>query len=75
LLLDVQDEDSTPPTLPQGEPFDPELTAELPEALLPDHGRGLVMARALADFVWWAPRQEGPGKHVFCRFSLAGVGR
>jgi anti-sigma regulatory factor (Ser/Thr protein kinase) len=73
LFVDVADEDSTAPTLPPGEPFAPELAADLPEALLPDHGRGLRIVGMLADHVWWAPRQDGTGKHVFCRFSLAGV--
>jgi hypothetical protein len=74
LLVDVADEDSTPPTLPPGEPFEPELAHELPEALVPDSGRGLDIVRTLADFVWWAPRAAAPGKHVFCRFALAVVG-
>ncbi len=71
LLVDVGDDDSTPPTLPEGEPFTPEIAGELPEALLPDSGRGLGIVRYLSDFVWWAPRDEG-GKSVFCRFDLGG---
>jgi Histidine kinase-like ATPase domain len=71
LLVDVADEDSTPPTLPEGEPFAPEFAEELPEALLPNSGRGLGIVRCLSDFVWWAPRDEG-GKSVFCRFDLDG---
>jgi Histidine kinase-like ATPase domain len=71
LTVDVSDEDSTPPTLPQGEPFAAEFADELPEALLPDSGRGLHIVRCLSNFVWWAPRDEG-GKRVFCRFDLDG---
>ena len=58
LLVDVGDDDRTPPTLPEGEPFTPEIAGELPEALLPDSGRGLGIVRYLSDFVWWAPRDE-----------------
>jgi hypothetical protein len=74
LLVDVADEDSTPPCLAQGEEFAPDLAGGLTEALLPNRGRGLEIVRALAGFVWWVPRQHGGGKHVFCRFALAGVG-
>lgn len=71
LLVDVEDGDSTAPTLPEGEPFTSGLADELPEALLPDRGRGLHIVRQLSDFVWWAPRDQG-GKSVCCRFDLGG---
>lgn len=71
LLVDVSDEDSTPPTLPEGEPFMPGIAGGPPEALLPESGWGLGIVRCLSDFVWWAPRDEG-GKSVFCRFDLGG---
>jgi anti-sigma regulatory factor (Ser/Thr protein kinase) len=70
LFMEVGDEDSTPPTLPEGEFLDPELSGELPEALLSNSGRGLAIVQSLADAVWWAPRESG-GKSVFCRFDLA----
>ncbi|MEU6080115.1 ATP-binding protein [Streptomyces sp. NPDC047108] len=69
LFVEVGDEDSTPPSLPAGEFHDPELSEGLPEALLPDSGRGLAIVQSLADTVWWAPREPG-GKSVFCRFGL-----
>lgn len=70
LLVDVADGDSTAPMLPLSEMFGPDLAEDLPEAMLPTHGRGLHIVRALADFVWWAPRDDG-GKSVFCRFDLS----
>lgn len=70
LQADVWDADPSGPCLPQGEQFGPELAAKLPEALLPDHGRGLRLVQELADFVWWQPVLGG-GKRVFCRFPLA----
>ncbi|MGP3949851.1 ATP-binding protein [Streptomyces sp. 7N604] len=70
LFVEVGDEDSTPPTLPVGEFLDPELSGELPEALLANSGRGLAIVQGLADAVWWAPREFG-GKSVFCRFDVA----
>ncbi|MGP3924653.1 ATP-binding protein [Streptomyces sp. 8N616] len=69
LFVDVADEDASPPTLPIGDGFGPDLAEDLPEALLPDHGRGLHIVRTLADGVWWTPG-EGGGKSVFCRFDL-----
>ncbi|MET8680928.1 ATP-binding protein [Streptomyces sp. NPDC004647] len=70
-FVEVGDEDSTPPTLPFGEFYDPDLSGVLPEVLLPDSGRGLFIVQSLADAVWWAPRESG-GKSVFCRFDLGG---
>lgn len=72
LYVEVADQDSTPPTLPAGELTDPDLAGDLPEALLPDSGRGLFIVRTLSDYLWWSPR-EGGGKSVLCRFDLAGV--
>jgi len=72
LFVEVADEDSSPPTLPAGEVFAAELATDLPEALLPDRGRGLHIVRSLADYLWWTPRDEG-GKSVFCRFDLSAV--
>ncbi|ARQ69283.1 hypothetical protein CAG99_10760 [Streptomyces marincola] len=57
LIVEVSDQDPTPPTLP---------AAQLP---LADSGRGLFIVRALADATWWAPRDEG-GKTVLCRFDF-----
>ncbi|RBM23585.1 ATP-binding protein [Streptomyces sp. PT12] len=57
LIVEVSDQDPTPPTLP---------AAQLP---LSDSGRGLFIVRALADATWWAPREPG-GKSVLCRFDL-----
>ncbi|MFG2149213.1 ATP-binding protein [Streptomyces sp. NPDC048696] len=71
LFVEVADEDSDPPTLPLGDGFGPDLAEDLPEALLPDHGRGLHIVRTLADGLWWVP-EEGGGKSVFCRFDLDG---
>lgn len=71
LFVEVTDEDSDPPTLPLGDGFGPELAEDLPEALLPDHGRGLHIVRTLADGLWWTPGERG-GKSVFCRFDLGG---
>lgn len=73
LFVDVADEDSDPPTLPLGDGFGPDLAEDLPEALLPDHGRGLHIVRTLADGLWWTPA-EGGGKSIFCRFDLGGSG-
>ncbi|MER6614138.1 ATP-binding protein [Streptomyces xantholiticus] len=69
LFVEVADEDSDPPTLPLSDGFGPDLAEDLPEALLPDHGRGLHIVRTLADGVWWTPGESG-GKSVFCRFDL-----
>ncbi|WOX23303.1 ATP-binding protein [Streptomyces solicathayae] len=71
LFVEVADEDPDPPTLPLGDGFGPDLAEDLPEALLPDHGRGLHIVRTLADCVWWAPGENG-GKSVVCRFDLDG---
>ncbi|MDT0346677.1 ATP-binding protein [Streptomyces litchfieldiae] len=57
LIVEVSDEDPTPPTLP---------AAQLP---LSDSGRGLFIVRALTDATWWAPR-EPRGKSVLCRFDF-----
>lgn len=72
LFVEVADEDSSPPTLPIGDVFGPDFAQDLPEALLPDRGRGLHIVRTLTDYVWWVPRDEG-GKSVFCRFDLSGI--
>ncbi|MBD0745374.1 hypothetical protein BG418_27440 [Streptomyces sp. CBMA152] len=69
LFVEVADEDTDPPTLPLGDGFGPDLAEDLPEALLPDHGRGLHIVRTLADGLWWAP-DDGGGKSVLCRFDL-----
>ena len=74
LFVEVADEDSDPPTLPLGDGFGPDLAEDLPEALLPDHGRGLHIVRTLADGVWWTPGESG-GKSVVCRFDLDDEGR
>ena len=70
LFVEVADTDSSAPTLPAGDCLGPDWAEDLPEALLPDHGRGLHLVRSLADHLWWAPREEG-GKSVLCRFDLA----
>jgi anti-sigma regulatory factor (Ser/Thr protein kinase) len=72
LFVGVADEDSSPPTLPIGDAFGPDFAQDLPEAPLPDRGRGLHIVRTLSDYLWWVPRDEG-GKSVFCRFDLSGV--
>ena len=72
LFVEVRDEDSAPPTLPIGDDFGPDFAQDLPEALLPDRGRGLHIVRSLSDYLWWVPRDEG-GKSVLCRFDLSGV--
>ncbi|MCF3105613.1 ATP-binding protein [Streptomyces roseoverticillatus] len=69
IFIGVTDEDSTPPMLPLGEVFSPALIENLPEALLPDSGRGLRIVQALTDAVWWVPGANG-GKTVVCRFDL-----
>ncbi|MDH2391921.1 ATP-binding protein [Streptomyces sp. HNM0663] len=71
LFVGVADEDSSPPVSPTGEIFMPHLVGDLPEAVLPDSGRGLLIVQRLADALWWAP-EEGGGKTVFCRFDLDG---
>ncbi|WP_308404631.1 ATP-binding protein [Streptomyces sioyaensis] len=71
LFLAVADEDSSPPMFPLGENFSPELVGDLPEAVLPDAGRGLVIVQRLTDGLWWSPEELG-GKTVFCRFDLVG---
>ncbi len=70
LFVEVADEDSSPPTLPIGDAFGPHFAEDLPEALIPDRGRGLHIVRSLSDYLWWVPRDEG-GKSVFCRFDLS----
>jgi anti-sigma regulatory factor (Ser/Thr protein kinase) len=69
LVLGVADEDSTPPDLPPGDFVSPELAGDFIEALLPDRGRGLLIAQRLAESVWWSPGIRG-GKTVWCRFDL-----
>ncbi|MFP1628941.1 ATP-binding protein [Streptomyces sp. 5K101] len=69
LFVEVADEDSDPPTLPLGDGFGPDLAEDLPEALLPDHGRGLHIVCTLANGVWWTLGESG-GKSVVCRFDL-----
>lgn len=71
LFIGVADEDSTPPLLPVGETFSPGLVGELSEAVLPETGRGLLIAQRLATSVWWTP-EDGGGKTVWCRFDLDG---
>ncbi|MFZ4177147.1 ATP-binding protein [Streptomyces albogriseolus] len=73
LFIGVADEDSTPPLLPVGEVFSPGLIGELSEAVLPDCGRGLLIAQRLAASVWWTPEERG-GKTVWARFDLNGEG-
>ena len=69
LFIGVTDEDSTPPLLPMGDFYSPELTTELSEAVLADNGRGLMLTQRMASAVWWTPGQRG-GKTVWCRFDL-----
>ncbi|MFI2188868.1 ATP-binding protein [Streptomyces sioyaensis] len=69
LFLGVTDEDSSPPMFPLGEAFSPELVGDLPEAVLPDTGRGLMIVQQLTDGLWWSLEGLG-GKTVFCRFDL-----
>ncbi|WP_228081113.1 ATP-binding protein [Streptomyces profundus] len=69
LFVEVSDEDSTPPTLPAGDPLDPSSGSA--DALLAEGGRGLFIVQSLADATWWAPIDQG-GKSVFCRFDLGG---
>ncbi|MEU4850048.1 ATP-binding protein [Streptomyces gilvosporeus] len=69
LFLGVADEDSSPPTFPLAENFSPELVGDLPEAVLTDSGRGLLIVQRLADGLWWS-LEEVAGKTVFCRFDL-----
>jgi anti-sigma regulatory factor (Ser/Thr protein kinase) len=71
LFIGVADEDSTPPLLPLGEMFSPELVGDLCEAVLPASGRGLLIAQRLATSVWWTPDERG-GKTVWCRFDMDG---
>jgi len=69
LVIGVSDEDSTPPDLPAGEFFSPDLAGSFSEALLPDRGRGLLIVQRLADAVWWSPGIRA-GKTVWCRLDL-----
>ncbi|MGW7409200.1 ATP-binding protein [Streptomyces sp. NPDC054833] len=69
LVLGVRDEDSTPPDLPPGDFISPELAGDFVEALVPDRGRGLLIAQRLAESVWWSAGAGG-GKTVWCRFDL-----
>ncbi|MGY4960574.1 ATP-binding protein [Streptomyces sp. 900105245] len=68
-FLGVADEDSAPPLLPVGDAFPAALVGELSEAVLPDSGRGLLIAQRLATSVWWSPEERG-GKTAWCRFDL-----
>ncbi|MEU1673993.1 ATP-binding protein [Streptomyces roseifaciens] len=68
-FIEVTDEDSSPPLIPMGEGFSPALVGDLPEAVLPDCGRGLRMVQHLVDALWWKPGERG-GKTVVCRFDL-----
>lgn len=70
LFVGVADEDSSGPTFPMGEGFPPCLADGLPEAVLPDSGRGILIINRLADAVWWVPGEDG-GKTVYCRFDLS----
>ncbi|MGW2185787.1 ATP-binding protein [Streptomyces sp. NPDC001719] len=69
LIFGVADEDCSPPTVPLCESFSPYFARGLPEAVLPDSGRGLLIIQSLVDALWWTPR-EGGGKSVFCCFDL-----
>ncbi|MGW3950498.1 ATP-binding protein [Streptomyces sp. NPDC004752] len=69
LFIGVADEDSTPPLLPMGDFYSPELMTEFSEAVLADSGRGLILTQRMAAAVWWTPKQGG-GKTVWCRFDL-----
>ncbi len=71
LFVGVSDEDSSPPTCPAGEAFSPDLVDGIAEALVPNHGRGLLIVQTLSDGLWWVPQEEG-GKTVYCRFDLEG---
>lgn len=71
LFLAVADEDSSPPVSPIGEMFSPDVVGSLPEAVLPDSGRGLLIVQRLADALWWSPEEDG-GKTVHVRFDLDG---
>ncbi|MEU6198427.1 ATP-binding protein [Streptomyces sp. NPDC047061] len=71
LFIGVADEDSTPPLLPMGDFYSPELVTEFSEAVLADSGRGLMLTQRMAAAVWWTPK-EGGGKTVWCRFDLDG---
>ncbi|MET9357875.1 ATP-binding protein [Streptomyces sp. NPDC006617] len=72
LFIGVADEDSTPPLLPLGDTFSPELVGPLSEAVLPDSGRGLLIVQRLATAVWWTSK-DGGGKTVWCRLDLDGA--
>ncbi|MFI9721672.1 hypothetical protein ACIHFE_18775 [Streptomyces sp. NPDC052396] len=52
-----------------GDVFSPDLAADLPEVLLPDRGRGLLLVQCHADAFWWEPVEIG-GKAIYCRFDL-----
>ncbi|MFI6023904.1 ATP-binding protein, partial [Streptomyces sp. NPDC051287] len=69
LFIGVADEDSTPPLLPMGDFYSPELVTEFSDAVLADSGRGLMITQRMAAAVWWTPK-EGGGKTVWCRFDL-----
>ncbi|MEU1160940.1 ATP-binding protein [Streptomyces sp. NPDC005921] len=71
LFIGIADEDSTPPLLPMGDFYSPELVTEFSEAVLTDSGRGLMLTQRMAAAVWWTPK-EGGGKTVWCRFDLDG---
>ncbi|MFF4950103.1 ATP-binding protein [Streptomyces chattanoogensis] len=69
LFIGVTDEDHWPPTFPLEELFSPELASGLPEAVLSEGGRGLLIVQQLADGLWWSPEEQG-GKTVYFRFDL-----
>ncbi|MBT2387473.1 ATP-binding protein, partial [Streptomyces sp. ISL-11] len=69
LFAGVGDEDSSAPSIPLGGSFSPHLAGDLPEVVVPDCGRGLLIIHGLADALWWAPDEKG-GKTVVCRFDL-----
>ncbi|MFC5718986.1 ATP-binding protein [Streptomyces gamaensis] len=69
LFVAVSDEDSSPPTLPSHDAFSPEWADDLPEALMPNHGRGLLIVANLTQALWWTPKDDG-GKTVYCRFDI-----
>ena len=59
LVIGVSDEDSAPPELPPGEFVSPGAADDFAEALLPDRGRGLLIAQRPAESVWWSPGISG----------------
>ena len=72
LVVEVADEDPTPPHLPPPDDVPTDGAEWPPEALWTNHGRGLRIVRTLADAVWWSPWVAG-GKRVACRFAVDAV--